>query len=47
MTPEVNISAQKYIIKMFIPMQDSLSEVWVRAESVSFYVITFIVNLGI
>lgn len=34
-TPEVNISAQKYIIKVFVPTQDSLSEVWIRADSVS------------
>ncbi|KAK2190857.1 hypothetical protein NP493_66g04013 [Ridgeia piscesae] len=32
-TPEVNISAQKYIIKVFIPTQDSLSEVWIKTDS--------------
>jgi len=36
-TPEVNISAQKYIIKVFIPTQDSLSEVWIKTDSVSVY----------
>ena len=39
-TPEVNISAQKYIIKVFVPTQDSLSEVWIRADSVRICIMT-------
>ena len=31
---EVNITNQKFIIKIFIPTEDGLSEVWLRADSV-------------
>ena len=34
-TPDVNLSAQKYNIKLFVPSQDGLSEVWVRCDDVS------------
>ena len=34
-TPDVNLSSQKYNIKLFVPSQDGLSEVWVRCEDVS------------
>ena len=45
MTPEVNITAQKYT--KFKQTLDSLSEVWIRAESVSFYVVSLIISYGI
>ncbi len=36
-TPDVNLSAQKYNIKLFVPSQDGLSEAWVRCEDVSVF----------
>jgi len=36
-TPDVNISADKYNIKLFIPSPDGLSEVWIRADTETQY----------
>lgn len=33
--PDVNISAQKYNIKLFVPGSDGMQEVWIRADTVS------------
>ena len=33
--PDVNSSAQKYNIKLFVPGNDGLTEVWIRADTVS------------
>ncbi len=35
MNPDVNISQEKYNIKLFVPGQDGLSEHWLRCDNVS------------
>lgn len=36
-TPDVNISAQKFNIKLFVPSSEGLMEQWLRAENESQY----------
>ena len=33
--PDLNLSSQKYGIKLFVPGSDGMSEIWLRFESVS------------
>lgn len=34
MSSEVNVSSQKFNIKLFVPEADSMTELWLRLESV-------------
>lgn len=34
-TPDVNISAQKFNIKLLIPVADGMNEIWLRCDIVS------------
>lgn len=34
-TPDVNISGQKFNIKLLIPVADGMNEIWLRCDNVS------------
>lgn len=34
-TPDVNISSQKFNIKLLIPVADGMNEIWLRCDAVS------------
>ena len=34
-SPDVNISSGKFSIKLFVPSPDGMSEIWIRADTVS------------
>lgn len=34
-TPDVNISGQKFNIKLLIPVADGMNEIWLRCDTVS------------
>ena len=33
-TPDVNISGQKFVIKLLIPVADGMNEIWLRCDTV-------------
>lgn len=35
-TPDVNISGQKFNIKLLIPVAEGMNEIWLRCDNVSF-----------
>ena len=37
-TPDVNISGQKFNIKLLIPVAEGMNEIWLRCDNVSFLI---------
>ncbi|MGH0183604.1 UNVERIFIED_CONTAM: hypothetical protein FKN15_012679 [Acipenser sinensis] len=46
-TPDVNISGQKFNIKLLIPVADGMNEIWLRCDTVSMFTILNSYNLEV